>query len=102
MDRNYVQLSSIGVERSELIEDLVRGLSPNKRFGMVVVVFEEIIDSLGQLLHASKDTATNALVGYLAEEPLDEVEPRRRGGDEMHVEMWMTGQPLLDVLVLVR
>jgi hypothetical protein len=39
--------------------------------------------------------------GYLSEEPLDEVEPRRGGGNEVDVEAWITDKPLLDPLVLV-
>ena len=76
MDRKYHQLSALGVERSEFLEDLVGGLGPHKRARVLVEVCEECIDGLCEFLDAAKHTAANALVSDLTKESLDEVEPR--------------------------
>jgi len=48
-----------------------------------------------------EDTALQALLGQFGEEPLDGVEPRRRGWREVEGEAWMSAQPLHDLGVLV-
>jgi Integrase core domain len=48
-----------------------------------------------------EDAAADRFVGELAEEPLDEVQPRARGRREVQVKPWVLGQPRVHVRVLV-
>ena len=89
MQSDYARLRG---KRGEFIEDLVSRFRPHKWSGVFVVVFEEIMHGLDQLAHAAKDTVSNAPVENLAEEPLDEVEPRRGGGNEVDVQERITRQ----------
>ena len=61
-----------------------------------------LIDGAIQFGHAGEDAAADALLGDVAEEALDHVQPRRGGGREVHDEARMPGQPLLHVGMLVR
>ena len=61
------------------------GGGPDKRLGIFVVVSNISIDGGDQFGYAGKHAATQAILGEAAEEPLDHVEPRGRGGGEMHV-----------------
>ena len=55
-----------------------------------------------ELCHAGKAVALDALVGDVAKEALDHVQPRRAGRGEMHDEARVPRQPLLDIGVAVR
>ncbi len=59
------------------------------------------LDRGDELGHGLKDSAAERLIGQLAEESLDEVDPRAPGGREVQVKAWVLGQPFFDVLVLV-
>jgi hypothetical protein len=49
-----------------------------------------------------EDTALQSIRAQGAKEALDHVQPRSRRGREVDVKARMVGQPLLDVLMLVR
>jgi len=66
------------------------------------VVSDVRIDGGRQLRHAGEHPAAQPLGGEVAEEALDPVQPRRRGGCEVHVETRMLGQPLLHDGMFVR
>ena len=59
-------------------------------------------DGINEFGNATEHTATQPLVIKIAEEPLDDIEPRTAGGDEVYVEAFMSLQPGLDFRVLVR
>src|SRR6266542_2113079 len=81
---------------SERIEDLVGGLGPHKRPWVLVPGLDPRPDVSLQGLNALVDAALQRLGGQLAEPPLDQVEPRRAGRDEVQLEAGMGGQPPLD------
>ncbi len=66
---------------------------------MVLDVLDDGIDQLG---YASEGVALQALLVEVAEEALDDVEPRAACGNEVDVETRMPLQPALDFLVFVR
>ena len=51
--------------------------------------------------HAGEAVAADALVGDVAEEALDHVQPRRAGGREVHDESRVLGQPGLNLRMAV-
>lgn len=60
---------------------------------MLVVFAEVAVDGDLQIEDALEDTAADSLARYLGEEAFDEVEPGRRGGDEVEMEARMALQP---------
>ena len=60
---------------------------------MVIVLGEVGVDGDFQVSDALEDAAPDALAGDLGEEPLDQVEPGRRGRREVQVEPRMLRQP---------
>ena len=61
-----------------------------------------VIDGRLQLGHAGEHAAPDALVGDVAKESLDHVEPGSAGGREMDVKARVPGQPGQHLGVLVR
>ena len=61
-----------------------------------------LVDGGYQFRHAGEHATAQPLVGNIPEEPFDHVQPRRRGGREVHVEPRMLGQPCLHDWMLVR
>src|SRR6266702_455700 len=80
----------------ERIEDLVGSLGPHKRAWVLIPGLAPRPDVSLQGLNALVDAALQRLGGQLAEPPLDQVEPRRAGRDEVQLEAGMGGQPPLD------
>ncbi len=68
---------------------------------MGVVLIEIVHDGGLQFADAFEHAASDALVGYQAEETFDLVEPGCRGRRKVHVEAGMLGQPRLDGRMLV-
>ncbi len=58
-------------------------------------------DGTDQFRDAGKYAAAQTLGGEVAEEAFDHIQPRGRGGGEMHVETRVFLQPFLDLGVLV-
>ena len=79
----------------DLFEDLASGLCPDEGFWAGVMVVEIVHDGGFEIGDALEDAAPNTLPGDLGEEPLDHVEPRRRGRNEVQVEAWMALEPAL-------
>lgn len=65
------------------------------------MVVDVVADGHNELFKVFEDAAPDALVGQIAEEALDLVQPRSRGGREVDVEPLMPCQPALDALVFV-
>jgi len=65
------------------------------------VGIDEVLDSTLQVSDTSKDAAPHALVGEVAEEPLDHVQPGGAGGREMNVDVRTSLQPPFDFGVFV-
>jgi hypothetical protein len=89
-----------GPSAAYLGEHLVGGCGPDKRLGVLVVSREVSIDRVDQVGYRSEHAATDGFVGELAEEDLDEVQPRARGRGEVQVKARVLGQPGLDLLAL--
>ena len=86
----------------DLGED-VGGLGgPDEGLGVLVVLFDVALDRCDQLWDITKDAAPQTVLGEVAEESLDHVQPRRARRREMEVESGMALEPTLHLLVLVR
>ena len=68
---------------------------------MFVVVLEKGVDGVGQFLDAAKYTSADPLCGEFTKEPFDEIQPRGRGWDEVHLKTRMPCEPGLDKGVFV-
>ena len=79
----------------DLFEDLARGLDPDEGFGIGIVVPQVFNDGILELGDAFEDAAADAFAGDLGEEPLDHVEPGRRGRREVQMEARMRFNPAL-------
>ncbi len=86
----------------DLGEDVAGACGPDERLGIDVVMGNIQIDGQLQFCHAGKAVAPDALVGDVAKEALDHVQPRGAGRGEVHDEARVAGQPLLHVRVAVR
>src|SRR5262245_14670776 len=74
---------------------------PAIRRGLEVVVREVNVDGGDQFVDAGKAAFTNDIVGELAKETLDKVEPGGAGGSEVNVNAGMFFQPGADGGMLV-
>jgi len=63
---------------------------------MCVVLIEIVHDGSLQFSDAFEHAALDSFYGDQSEEPLDLVDPGRRGRGEVHVEAGMLGQPCFD------
>jgi transposase len=79
----------------DFFEDFAGGLGPDEGLGVGIVVFEIVHDGAFELGDACEDAAADAVAGDLGEEPLDHVEPGRRGGREVQVKAGMRLEPAL-------
>lgn len=66
---------------------------PDEGFGIFVVTVDITADRHDQFFQIAKHTATQSVLGEVAEEALYHVEPRGTGGREVRVEPWMARQP---------
>ena len=82
-------------------DDFVWVLGPLEGPWAVVGLCKVAFDGGLQSDQRMEDTALQALLGQLGEEPLDGIEPRRRGWREVEGETRMPAQPLHDLGVLV-
>ena len=64
-------------------EDLVGGLGPDEGMAAFVPAVDEGADRGDEVLDRGEGSASDGLVGDDAEEDLDQVEPRPRGGGEV-------------------
>jgi len=65
-------------------------------------VVSDVFDGFDQLRHAGEYVPAQALGRDITEEALNHVQPRCRGGREVHFESRMHGQPFLHGRMLVR
>lgn len=66
-------------------DDLFGGLGPHERFWVVVPVFGPHLQRLDEFVDAGEAAAAETLVSELFEPSLDQVQPRRRGRDEVQM-----------------
>ena len=67
------------------LEDLISGFGPHERLRPVVGDLDVASNGRFQLARAAMDAAPELLVGEGGEPALDQIDPRRPGGGEMHV-----------------
>ena len=79
----------------DLFEDLARGLGPDEGLGIGIVVLQVFNDCILELGDALEGAAADAFSGDLGEEPLNHVEPGRRGRREVQLEARMQFDPAL-------
>jgi len=83
-------------------KDLIGGLGPHKRLGILVPGRNPRADVGLQGRDAGVHPALEQLGGQLSKPALDLIEPGGAGRDEMHMEARARGQPPLDRLGLMR
>ena len=83
-------------------EDILCRSCPDKGLGRLVARFEVLVDGGLEFGNTAEHAAADALLCQLAEPALDEIEPRRRRGNEVKVEAGVLREPLLHLLMLVR
>ena len=83
-------------------EDILCRSCPDKGFGRLVARFQVLVDGGLEFGNTAEHAAADALLCQLAEPALDEIEPRRRRGNEVKVEAGVLREPLLHLLMLVR
>lgn len=85
----------------DLGKDVVGRCGPNEGLGVAVVMRDVLGDGTLQVGHAGETVALDAVLGDVAKEPLDHVQPRGAGGGRVHDEARMLGQPQLHCGMLV-
>src|SRR5215469_3910466 len=84
-----------------LFQDIGGASRPDEGFGILVVAVDVIADRQIEFFKIAKHTATQPVLGEVAEETLHHVEPRGTGRSEVHVEPWMALEPALDLGMFV-
>ena len=85
----------------DLGEDVTGLGCPDEGSGVGVVHGDVFVDGGFEFSDAGEAAATDALVGDVAEEAFDHVQPRRAGGGEVHVKAPVLGEPRLHLGVFV-
>ena len=85
MVRRGFDLVEGGSPASDLVDDLFGGFVPDERFRVVVPVFGPGLDGLFEFVDAGEHASAESTIGEFFEPALDQVEPRRAGGDEVQV-----------------
>jgi uncharacterized integral membrane protein len=80
----------------DLVEDLVGGLGPDKRPGLLVPGVDPGLDRAGRLGDRPVAATPQPLAGQLGEPPLDQVQPRAVGRGEVQLEARVGDQPAPD------
>src|ERR1035437_8040551 len=99
---NRLTIIQRGAGALDLFGDIGRFGCPDKGLGIVVVLVDVVAYRHNQFLDISEDAAAEPLLGEIAEEALDHVEPRAARRSEVHVKTRMAHQPLLYFRMLVR
>ena len=106
MIRSVVYLSGICRERGFGWRDLGQNVrcasGPDEWLGIDVVLGNVEVDRQFQLCDAEEAVAPDALVGDVAKEALNHVQPRCAGGREVDDKARVSGQPLLHFGMVVR
>src|SRR5579872_2341302 len=79
----------------DLFQDVGGAGRPNERFGVLVVAVDVVSDGEDEFFEIAKHSASQPVLGEVAEETLHHVEPRRAGRSEVHVESRMAREPAL-------
>src|SRR5690606_28198507 len=80
-------------QSSDLAEDRISRGGPDEQSGGQVVALAVTLDASDQAGNAIQGTTPDGLLGNQAEPALDLIEPRRIGGDEVHVVTRPARQP---------
>ena len=75
---------------------------PSDWFGVAVVLLNVAHHSVDQLGHATESTTAQSLLVEIPKEPLNYIQPRTAGRDEMEVETFMSLEPIQDLRMFVR
>jgi hypothetical protein len=86
----------------DLFEDIVCFGGPDEGLGLAVVLFDVSEDGLLKVFDAGEHAATELILGEVAEETLDHIEPTAGGRREMEMESLVASGPCQHVGVLVR
>ena len=70
---------------NDLLQDVASSLGPDERLGVGVVVGDVLADGRYQVRHTGEHPPAQPLDGDIAKEPLDHIQPGRRGGREVDV-----------------
>src|SRR5215472_12622589 len=81
----------------DLFQDIGGASRPDEGFGILVVTVDVIADHHKEFFQIAKHAATQLVLSEVAEETLHHVEPQRTSRSEVHVEAWMTLEPVLDL-----
>ena len=87
---------------ADFLDDRLSGLAPDERLRVVIVLSDVVKNGGDQFRYAGECPATHAFVVEVAEKPLDDIEPRTAGRNEVDVEALVPFEPCDDLGVLVR
>ena len=102
MNQSVGALSECAPSSPDFLEDLLRGLSPDERVRVIVMPFDVSHHCVDEFGNALERPPTKPLGVQIAKEPLDDIEPRAAGWDEMNMKAPMPFEPSLYLGVLVR
>jgi len=74
-------------------EDVIRGLGPRERPGVIVVQIQVLANGLFELARRTMRAAPDVLLGERGEPALDLIQPRGRGGGEVNVKARVASEP---------
>jgi hypothetical protein len=86
---------------SDFFEDVGSFCGPDERFWILVVLIDVVADGHDELFEIFEDAAAQLVLGQVAEESFDHIEPAGRGWGEVDTEALVTVQPAGNFLVFV-
>src|SRR5881296_2398749 len=81
-------------ESRDARQNLVGGLRPHERLGILLMRVDKLLDGGLELRHTLVGAASQLFVRQLSEPPLHETQPRPIRGCEVDVKPWTLGEPV--------